>query len=344
MKILVIGGTVFLGRAFVEAALAHGHEVTLFNRGHHNPDWFPEVEKLRGNRDGELDALRGRTWDAVLDTCGYFPRVVRQSAQLLQDAAAHYTFISSISAYSDFSQPVDESSALAQIDADEAETSDKITGENYGALKVKCEQEVEKAFPGRTLVIRPGIIVGPYDPSDRFTYWVSRVARGGDVLVPGNSDQRIEAIDVRDLMEWNLRCIEANTTGIYNATAPDYPLTMQHFLETARTETNSDAQFHWVPGEFLKEHDVDPNSVHCWWLPDDDPENRYFWEVNCRRAQAGGLTYRPLTETIRDTLAWADTRPADYSWRIGLMPEQETALLGEWRAQEQNKEKIIFPI
>jgi 2'-hydroxyisoflavone reductase len=349
MKVLVIGGTVFLGRAFVEAALARGHEVTLFNRGQHNPELFPQVEKLRGDRDGELDVLRGRQWDAILDTCGYYPRVVRQSAQLLQDAAAHYTFISSISAYADFSQPVDENSALAQIDASEAEAADKITGENYGALKVRCEQEVEAAFPNRTLVIRPGIIVGPHDPSDRLTYWVSRVARGGDVLVPGNPEQRIEGIDVRDLMEWNLRLIEAQTTGIYNATGPDYPLTMQQFVETCHAESGSDARFHWVSGEFLNQRDIDPNSVHCWWLPDDEPENRYFWEVGCRRAQSDGLTYRPLEETIRDTRSWAESRSADYEWKIGLTQEKETALLAEWHAQhkqetERKNERIVFPI
>jgi 2'-hydroxyisoflavone reductase len=335
MKLLIIGGTVFLGRALVEAAVARGHEITLFNRGQHNPDLFPEVEKLRGNRDGELEVLQGRTWDAVLDTCGYFPRVVRQSAQALADSAGHYTFISSISAYSDFSRPLDEQGSLGQIEAEEAEAADKITNENYGPLKVRCEQEVEQAFPGRTLVLRPGIIVGPHDPSDRFTYWPWRVARGGEVLVPGKPEQRVEIIDVRDLAEWNIRMVEENGTGIYNTTGPDYPLTMQHLLETCRTALGGEAGFVYVPGEFLKEQEVEPNAVHCWWLPENVPEYQYFWEVDCRKALADGLRHRPLADIARDTLAWAATRPDDWKWRTGLASEQESRLLEAWQKQTQ---------
>ncbi len=330
MKILIIGGTVFLGRALVEAALARGHDVTLFNRGQHNPDLFPEVEKLRGDRDGQMEALKGRKWDAAIDTCGYFPRVVRQSAQLLADAVGHYTFISSISAYSNFRESWDENGPLGQMDLEEAEAATAITGETYGPLKVLCEQTVEEALPGRTLVLRPGLINGPFDPSDRFTYWPARVARGGKALVPGDGEMRVEIIDVRDLAEWNIRLVEENKTGIYNTTGPDYPLTMQSMLETCKAETGSDAEFVYVSGEFLKEHEIDANRVSCWWIPADDEDYRYFCDVNCKKAHADGLTFRPLAETARDTRLWAATRPADWTWRAGLTPEKEAALLEAW--------------
>lgn len=332
MKLLIIGGTVFLGRALVEAALARGHEVTLFNRGQHNPDLYPEAEKLRGNRDGDLEALRGRQWDAVIDTCGYFPRVVRQSAQLLADVVGHYTFISSISVYANFRRSWDENGPLGEIDAEEAEAATAITGENYGPLKALCEQEVEQALPGRTLVLRPGLIIGPHDPSDRFTYWPVRVARGGKVLVPGSEDLRVEIIDVRDLAEWNIRLVEENKTGVYNTTGPDYPLTMQRLLETCKAESGSDAEFVYVPGEFLKQHEVEANRVNCWWIPADEEDYRYFCEVNCQKAQADGLAFRPLAETARDTRLWAATRPEDWTWRAGVTPEQETSLLEAWNS------------
>ena len=331
MKILTIGGTVFLGRALVEAALARGHEVTLFNRGQHNPELFPEVEKLRGNRDGDMEALKGRKWDAVIDTCGYFPRIVRQSAQLLADAVGHYTFISSISVYQNFRESWDENGPLGQIDDAEAEAAADITGANYGPLKVLCEQEVEKALPGRTLVLRPGLINGPFDPSDRFTYWPVRVAKGGKVLVPGDGTFRVEIIDVRDLAEWNIRLVEANQTGIYNTTGPAYKLTMQDLLETCKADTGSDAEFVFVPGEFLQEREVDANRVCCWYVPAEEEDYRYFCEVNCKKAQADGLTFRPLAETARDTRLWAATRPEDWTWRAGLTPEKETSLLEEWQ-------------
>lgn len=330
MKLLIIGGTVFLGRALVDAALARGHQVTLFNRGQHSPELFPAVEKLRGDRDGELEALRGREWDAVIDTCGYFPRVVRQSAQLLADSVGHYTFISSISAYSNFRQSWDENGPLGQIDAQEAEAAIAITGETYGPLKVLCEQTIEQALPGRTLVLRPGLIDGPHDPSDRFTHWPVRVARGGRILVPGTESQRIEIIDVRDLAEWNIRLVEANKVGIYNTTGPNYPLTMRSMLETCKAESGSDAEFVYVTGEFLQEHEVDANRVSCWWIPADDADYRCFCEVDCRKAQADGLTFRPLAETARDTRLWAATRPDDWTWRAGLTPEKEDSLLEAW--------------
>ena len=328
MKLLIIGGTIFLGQHLVEAALARGHEVTLFNRGEHNPELFPEVEKLRGNRDGDLGALAGRQWDAVIDTCGYVPRIVKQSAELLADAVGHYTFISSISAYASFAQPgMDENSPVGTI---EDETEEKVTNESYGPLKVLCEQAVERALPGRTLVIRPGMIVGPHDPSDRFTYWPYRVAQGGEVLVPGKPEQGFDLIDVRDLAEWNIRMVEAGKTGIYNAAGPDYRLTTEAVLQESKAVSGSDATFTYVSAEFLKTQEVDPNSIHAWFIPDDEEAFRYIWGVSYANAIAEGLTYRPLSETVRATQEWASARPADYAWRIGLKQERERELLGGW--------------
>jgi 2'-hydroxyisoflavone reductase len=327
MKLLILGGTVFLGRALVEAARARGHEVTLFNRGRHNADLFPEVAKLRGDRNGDLDALKGRQWDAVIDTCGYVPREVRPSAELLADSVSHYTFISSISVYSDFSQPdMDESGPLGVL---EDETTEEVTGETYGPLKALCERAAEAALPGRTLHIRPGLIVGPHDPSDRFTYWPRRIAQGGDVLAPAPPDQLVQWIDVRDLAEWNIRLVEQGVTGIYNATGPDAPLTMQRLLETCRAVTGSAARLVWVDEAFLLEQGAVPWMEIPLWVP--ASEGAGFSAVNCRKAIASGLTFRPLADTVRDTLAWDATRPQDAELRAGLKPEKEAALLQAWR-------------
>src|SRR5579885_1733748 len=240
MKLLILGGTVFLGRHIVEAALARGHEITLFNRRQHNGELFPEVEKLRGDRNGDLSALEGRRWDAAIDTSGYFPRVVRASAQKLSGAVDHYTFISSISVYADFTQVgMDENAPVGTL---KDESVEEITGESYGPLKVLCEQAAEQAMPGRVLNIRPGLIVGPHDPSDRFTYWPRRLARGGDVLAPGRPERLVQLIDVRDLAEWNIRAAEARLTGLFNATGPSGELTMAQVIDACRNVAESDAR------------------------------------------------------------------------------------------------------
>ncbi len=328
MKLLILGGTVFLGRHLVEAALARGHEVTLFNRGQHNPDLFPNVEKLRGNRDGDWEALQGREWDAVIDTSGYVPRVVRASAALLADAVKHYTFISSLSVYADFSVVgIDESAPVGKL---QDETVEEVTGETYGPLKALCEQAAEQAMPGRVLNIRPGLIVGPYDPTDRFTYWVHRVARGGEVLAPGRPEYLVQFIDARDLAEWNVRMVEAEQTGVYNATGLDYPLTMGQLLEECKTVSGSDAQFTWVDEQFLLDAKVQPWMELPLWIPESDPNSAGFSAFDCGKAIADGLTFRPLAETIRDTLAWDATRPADVERRAGLKRERETELLEAW--------------
>lgn len=322
MNLLILGGTVFVGRHLVEAATGAGHMVTLFNRGQHNADLFPDVEKLRGDRsaDGGLDALNGRTWDAVIDTCGYFPRVVKASAQQLAGSVGQYVFISSISVYADFTQAhQDETAAVGTLDDP---TTEKVTGETSGPLKVLCEQAAEAAFPGKMLTIRPGYIVGPHDPTDRFTYWPQRVAQGGDILAPGGPGEPMQFIDARDLAAWTVAMIEAGKTGIYNATGPAAPLTFGTMLETCRAVSESDARFVWADENFLSAREIS--------LPLFAPAAyRGISQVSIARAVQDGLTFRPLAETVRDTLAWDKTRPADHEWRAGLPREREWELLNQ---------------
>ncbi len=331
MKLLILGGTSFLGRHLVEIAQARGHTLTLFNRGQRNPNLFPEIEHLRGNRDGDLTALHGRTWDAAIDTSGYFPRIVRASAELLAGAVSHYTFISSISVYSDVSIiGIDESAPVGTL-ADP--TVEEITGDTYGPLKALCEQAAEQAIPGRALIVRPGLIVGPHDPTDRFTYWPHRVAQGGEVLAPAHADYRVQIIDARDLAGWILSMVEARQTGVYNATGPAYPLTLGNVLDTCRTVSGSDARVTWVAEQFLLDNKVEPWVQLPLWVPESDPANAGFSAVNCQQAIAAGLAFRPLADTVRDTLAWDATRPPDHEWRAGITRERETELLQAWRQQ-----------
>jgi 2'-hydroxyisoflavone reductase len=338
MKLLILGGTIFLGRYLVEAALARGHQVTLFNRGQHSPELFPDVEKLRGDRDSGLDALRGRRWDAVVDTSGYLPRVVRASAELLAGAVDHYTFISSISVYPHFrSMGLDERAPVGTLDDP---TFEEVTGESYGPLKALCEQAVEQALPGRTLIIRPGLIVGPHDGSDRFTYWVRRVAQGGELLAPAHPAWHTQIIDVRDLAEWTLRMVERRQTGVYNATGPEYDLTFGQLLGTCRTVSGSAARFTWVSEAFLLEQAVTPWSELPLWIPESDPDMLGFSDVSCAKAIAAGLAFRDLAETVRDTLAWDSARdvtaaPPERALqpRAGLAGEREAELLRAWHSR-----------
>lgn len=323
MKILILGGTIFLGRALIDCARARGHEVTLFHRGKHSPDLYPDLERILGDRNSDLDRLDGRVWDAVIDTCGYFPRQVRQAAQRLAGSTGHYTFISSISVYANFDQPgMDESGPVGTL---EDETVEQITGETYGPLKALCEQAAEAAMPGRTLNLRPGLIVGPFDPSDRFTYWPVRVAKGGDVIAPERPDYAIQVIDVRDLAEWNIRLIEAGNVGVYNATGPASVLTLGELLETCRAAAGSDARFRWAPEALLRRAEIAPWTELPLWVP--ESEGAGFSAIDCSRAIATGLTFRPIADTVRDTLAWARTLSEDRAWRAGLPGEKEQTAL-----------------
>jgi 2'-hydroxyisoflavone reductase len=322
MRLLILGGTIFLGRHLVEAALARGHALTLFNRGQHNPELFPAVEKLRGDRDGNLGALRGRRWDAVIDTCGYVPRVVGQSAALLAEAVGRYVFISSISAYADASRAgISEGSPLAVPET----STEVITGESYGPLKVACEQVVERTLPGRCLIIRPGLIVGPHDPTDRFTYWPVRLHQGGDVLAPAPESAPVQIVDVRDLAQWIIRLVEKETSGVYNATGPARLLTMAEMLEQCREAITSEARLCWLPADYLLAAGVEPWTDLPLWLPGDEMAGLLATDIS--RALAAGLSFRPLGETARDTLMWAQSRPADHQWRAGLSAEREKTLL-----------------
>jgi 2'-hydroxyisoflavone reductase len=318
VRLLILGGTKFLGRAAADAALARGHELTLF--GETNAELFPDAEKLRGDRDGDLSALEGRHWDAVIDPSGYVPRLVRAAAETV--GTDHYVFVSSISVY--------KQRMRAGFDEDEpvAELEDPATeeiGEHYGALKAACERVVVERFPNAHTNVRAGLIVGPHDPTDRFTYWPVRVARGGNVLAPGRPERQVQFVDVRDLADWLVRTAENRVTGTFNATGPVPPVTMGELLETCRRVAQSDAELRWVPEQLLLDRGVDPWMELPLWLPESDPEFAHFLRADVSRATAAGLTFRPLEETVRDTLAWAGaTRPFE---KAGLDPAKERELL-----------------
>ena len=324
MDLLILGGTGFLGRHLVEAALGDGHRVTLFNRGLSGPDLFPEVETIRGDRDGDLSVLQGRRWDAAIDTCGYVPRVVRASAGILADSVDHYTFVSSISVYSDTIEVgADEDAPVEELDDP---TVEEVTGETYGGLKALCERAAEEEMPGRVLNVRPGLISGPHDPTDRFTYWPRRVAAGGEVLVPDRPERRVQFIDVRDLAAWIVKMAADRQPGTYNATGPDYELRMGTLLEACEAAGGGGATFVWVAEEFLEENGVEPFTELPLWVP---REYCAMLEVDCGRAISAGLTFRPASETVRDVLEWDSTR-AQTELAAGLKPERERELLLAW--------------
>lgn len=325
MDLLVLGGTRFVGRHLVHAALDRGHRVTLFNRGRSAPDLFPEVETLRGDRDGDLSALRGRRWDAVVDTCGYVPRVVRASAGLLADAVKRYVFVSSISVYSDPLLPgADESAPVATL---EDESVEEVTGENYGALKALCERAAEEAMPGRTISVRPGLIVGPHDHTGRFAYWPLRAAMGGEALAPGDPDRPVQFVDARDLARWMLVMAERGKPGTYNATGPRHTLRMGGLLEECANAAGSDIRFTWVDDASLEERGVESFTELPLWLPE---EYAGLLSVDNSRAIAAGLEFRPIAETVRDVLEY-ERGPGDTRYDAGLDPERERELLLEWR-------------
>ena len=324
MNILILGGTKFLGRHIVTSARERGHTLTLFNRGRTNPDLFPDVETLHGDRELDLAPLANRRWDAVVDVAGYLPRVVGLSAQTLAKSVDRYVYISSISAYASLREiGVDESSPLATMKDD---TVEEITGETYGPLKVLCEQTVERIYGNRALIVRPGLIVGPNDGTDRFTYWPVRVARGGDVLAPDRPDILTQIIDVRDLADFTVKLIEDGASGAFNATGPDYELSFGTMLETCKQVSGSDAAFKWASVKFMEQHNVAPWSDMPAYLPDIG-EDAGFACVSIAKAIAAGLTFRPLAETVADTIEWAKTRSAEHVWKAGLAAEREVELL-----------------
>lgn len=334
IRILILGGTGFIGPYQVRYALSRGHEVTLFNRGKTNPELFPNVEQLRGDRDNDLESLKRRRWDAVIDNSASLPRWVRQSAGLLKDAASTYLFVSSISVYSDNSIVGMDESAPVGVLADT--TVEEITGETYGPLKALCEKEAQAAFPEGAIIVRPGLIVGPGDRSDRFTYWPVRVDRGGEILAPGSPEDPVQIIDARDLAEWMIRMVEERASGVYNATGPIRPMLMAEMLYGIRAVTAGDCSFTWVNADFLAQHKVEAWSDMPTWVPPTDGMEG-FSRVDCSRALAKGLRFRPLADTARETLEWFKELPAERQAKLrsGIDPEREAQVLAAWHAQNQ---------
>ena len=333
MTLLILGGTKFLGRHLVNAALSRGHRVTLFNRGQTSPELFPELEKLRGNRDGDLRTLKGRKWDAVIDTSGFASGKVRATAGLLADSIAHYTFISSISVYQDFSKPgLDESAPAEQLPAGAIE--DERNSDTYGARKALCEQAAEEILPGRVLNVRAGLIVGPHDGSGRFLYWVRRTALGEEILAPGDQNVPVQLIDARDLADWIIRMAESGNVGVYNATGPASRLTFHQMLEHCSKASGSHPRVTWMDDQFLLENGVTPFSELPFWLPLET--HKGFFAIDCRRAFASGLVCRRLLETAYDTLAW--DRAAGSQGQIGLKSEREKELLQAWKNKYSHSE------
>jgi 2'-hydroxyisoflavone reductase len=292
--------------------------VTTFTRGQTNPDLFPEAEKLRGDRDGALDALSGREWDAVVDTSGYYPRVVEQSVALLGESVPFYVFVSSISAYADLSTPPREDAPTAELPPGAAESLDF-----YGPLKAECERVVQRAYGDAAAIVRPGLIVGPHDPTGRFTYWPHRIARGGDVLAPEPRDKPVQIIDVRDLGEWLVSLAEHRTAGTFNAVTAPFPT--ETLLESTREIVNPDARLAWVDAEFLVDRGVGQWMELPLWVVDADMAG--LLEADASRAVAAGLKFRLLEDTVRATLVDAALTDA-----AGMKPEREEELLGEWSA------------
>lgn len=343
MKILIIGGTKFLGRHLIKAAQAKNHEITLFNRGKFSDEKFANVEQIQGDRNVDLKKLANRTWDAVIDTCGYLPQSVKASAEFLKDSVEQYVFISSISAYADFSQPnFDENAPLARLIEEQekkfakvdpkGELNGTVLGEMYGALKVLCEEEAERAMPNRTLITRPGLIVGEHDWTDRFSYWVMRVAQGGEVLAPANPNRFIQFIDGQDLAEWTIKMVENKEFGIFNTTGKPLELTFENFLNEIKSATKSDAEFTWVSEDFLTEEKVEAWSEMPLYLSESDESFKGFLSANIDKALAKDLCFQPLRETILKTLNWRKTINSEL--KAGISVERETELLEKWREHQ----------
>jgi nucleoside-diphosphate-sugar epimerase len=320
VKLLLLGGPSFLGRAIADAALERGHELTFFNRGKSNPELYPEVERIVGDRNGDVASLHRGAWDAVVDTSGYLPASVRASADALAGSGL-YCFVSSVSVYADFTAPVDEDSPVAELGDLPA---DEVTDESYGALKALCEDAVRDVLGERAFVVRPGLITGPHDPTGRFTYWPHRIARGGEVLAPAPPDAPMQSIDVRDLGEWIVSGCERRLSGTFNATHPGF--TWQELVDTCREVTAADAEITWVSLDFLVEQEVGEWMELPLWLV--DPALQYADRVDVSRALEAALAFRPLSDTVRGTLERAETTEA-----AGLAPGREAALLEAWHGR-----------
>ncbi len=329
LKILVLGGTGFIGPHMVKEALRRGHEVELFNRGRTNNELFPDLKLYKGDRDGGLEALEGGEWDVVIDNSGYVPRHVEDSARMLAPIASHYLYISTISVYGDMSSlPIDEDSPVGTL---EDETVEEVTGETYGPLKALCEARVlSEVGADRSTILRPTYICGPGDRTDRYTYWPVRTLQGGDMLWPGTPDDDIQIIDVRDLANFTIDCVEQKIAGTYNTVTPAGTFKMGDLLEDCLAVSAADMTPHWVSTAFLNEQEV---RLPIW----EDPQGEFspLLRVDGTRAAAAGLRNRPTRETARDTIAWWKTLPAERTetTRAGITMEREAELLELWMAR-----------
>jgi 2'-hydroxyisoflavone reductase len=339
LRILILGGTGFTGPHQVRYALSRGHTVTLFNRGKQPHEWPGAVEELIGDRNtGDLKALEGREWDVCIDNPTTLPFWVRDAGRVLHGKVKHYVFISTISVYADNLKPADESAPVASYTGKDAmaETMESLRakGELYGPLKALSEKETQQQFPGKTTIIRPGLIVGPGDETDRFTYWPVRLARGGEVLAPGDGSDPAQIIDARDLAEWTIRMAEAHTLGTFNATGPEHPLLMKEMLTGITAAIHADARLIWVPTDFLQSQKVEAWSDMPVWVPGQG-DSAGFARRSIRKALAAGLTFRPLATTAADTLAWFKQQPAERQARLraGLTPAREEDVLSKWKSK-----------
>lgn len=325
MRLLVLGGTRFLGRCIVAAALARGHRVTLFNRGKYAPDLFPDAERLFGDRNGDLAQLVGRRWDTVIDTCGHLPQVVRRSTNLLANHIGHYTFISSISVYRTFtSGTVDESAAIEPAGSEDVA---EVTPETFAVVKATCEAVVQRTMGANALIVRPGLIVGPHDPLDRLAYWVRRLVSFDEVLAPGDPEGPVQVLDVRDLADWILTMSDTATTGTFNAVGPSASTTWGQLLLECRAATGSSAKLTWVDESFLLDLGVTPMADLPLWVPKQDED---FYRVQADKAYRAGLQPRPIGETARDTLVWTERDERDVEIEQGLPRVRERELLTAW--------------
>lgn len=344
MKVLILGGTRFLGRALVEEGLKRGHEITLFNRGT-NKEAFPEVEQLIGNRDSDVSLLENRKWDVVMDTCGFAPHQIKKIAAVLGDNIEHYTYISSISVYKDWVPlHITEGYHLQSMPPDDklkdVEEGKISPYEHYGALKVLCEAEAEKHWPGRVLHIRAGLLVGPFDYTDRLPYWVQRVAQGGKVLVPGRPDRPVQLIDVKDIATWVFNMTENRKAGTFNVTGPDYELTIEELLNTCKAVTNGDAEFVWTDEQFVLDYKIQPWTEMPLWIPEHFPlegetepwKGSFF--ISIEKAVNAGLSFRPLEDTVSDVYQWEKARQ-DTERKTGISREREQELLETWFQKEK---------
>ena len=330
--LLILGGTGFLGPHVVEAAQAAGYRVTLFNRGKTNPHLFPDLEKLRGDRNDDLSELEGREFDVVVDTSGYFPRQVEASAGLLADHCERYLFVSSVSAYAELNKPgLVESAKTVPM----PEPYSEQMPDNYGALKAGCERAAEAAMPGRVLIIRPGLIVGPGDPTDRFTYWPVRMARGGKVLAPNDPSDPVQYIDARDLAAFMVKGLGDGRNGIYNAVGPGEQTSIGALIETCSEVAGVQSELVWAPTPFLTENEVAPWMHLTVWVPTDDPEFGGMTRVSGAKAIAAGLTFRPTEEIVADTLTWWNEQPEERRSqpRAGLPATREAEVLAKLAEQ-----------